>query len=166
MWILASPCLFCFSLPFSSDKKGCVCTSLRETARTYHLKDKLVEATGTSVGRESLGCIMVRKRYPRRYRLGALRAVSPLSTQIGVFDFFLVFTRSKNAFQKILGTHPRSFFLIYRNLSTFFCGEVWRPEAETFSRGFLVLIKSMFVENSIKWQVSPKMRISERSDAE
>ena len=30
--------------------------------------------------------------------LGALRAVSPLSTQIGVFDFFWASARSKSAF--------------------------------------------------------------------
>ena len=41
---------------------------------------------------------VVRKHSPRRYHRGALRAFSPLSTQIGVFDFFLAFATSKNAF--------------------------------------------------------------------
>ena len=63
------------------------------------------------------------------------RAVSPLSTQIGVFDFFLAFARSKNAFQKILRNTP-SFLLIYQICTPFLSREVQQLEAETLFREF------------------------------
>ena len=82
--------------------------------------------------------------------LGALRAVSPLSTQIGVFHFFLAFARSKKSVlensRKHALDHCSGFFRIY---SPFFCEGVRQLEAETFSE-ILVFKNFMLVENTIK----------------
>ena len=51
---------------------------------------------------------------------GSLRAVLPLSTQIGAFDFFWPLRGRKMHFGKIWDTRPRSFLLICQNLNSIF----------------------------------------------
>ena len=79
-------------------------------------------------------------------------AVSPLPTQIGVFDFFLAFATSKNAFQKILGNTPSIIFLDLSeselNFSVEKCGNLKR---RLFFENFSVQ-KFMLVENSMNDQ--------------
>ena len=110
-------------------------------------------------------CRLIRKHSsktsPRRSPSGSF----PLSTQIGVFDFFLAFATSKNPFEKIQGNTPLIIFLIFQNLHFIFLQRcVATCYGHSFSENF-AFKKFCSSKNASTEQTRPKIRISESSDA-